>query len=176
MRRVPQAPEVSRAMGKGRASPRICEVELCRACSPIFWMALKYTSAASDRAAWRRGGVQTQPLLCVLPTSHSGGLSFGQESVGGSGRGGGGRGKGCLGRMCVCGVVLATGEAAGVGGAGGLSLGGRTLARLSWVGVQASVCVRRRVWAGVLGGSGVEAQSGGGVVWVQVAGARTLKS
>ena len=66
--------------------------------------------------------------------------------------------------MCVCGVVLATGEAAGVGGAGGLSLGGRTLARLSWVGVQASVCVRRRVWAGVLGGSGVEAQSGGGVV------------
>ena len=34
-----------------------------------------------------RPGQRMQPLLCVLPTSHSGGLSFGQESVGGSGRG-----------------------------------------------------------------------------------------
>lgn len=41
--------------GRGGASPRICEVELCRACSPIFWMALKYTSAAWDRAAWGQG-------------------------------------------------------------------------------------------------------------------------
>ena len=62
------------------------------------------------------------------------------------------------------------------GGGEGISLGGRTLARLSWVGVQASVCVRRWVWAGLLRGSGVEAQSGGGVIQVQVAGARTLKS
>lgn len=31
------------------------------------------------------------------------------------------------------------------------------------MGVQASMCVRRRVWAGVSGGAGVEAQSGGGM-------------
>ena len=54
-----RAPQAQKGMGgyggRGSPLPRICDVELCRACSPIFWMALKYTSAASDRAVWGEG-------------------------------------------------------------------------------------------------------------------------
>lgn len=39
-------------------------MELCRACSPIFWMALKYTSAASERAAGE-ARVQAQRSICA---------------------------------------------------------------------------------------------------------------
>lgn len=69
-RRVPPDPSKSEGCsGRGGASPRIWEVELCKACSPIFWMALKYTSAASDRAAWgqRMGLCPAPPHRLHLP-------------------------------------------------------------------------------------------------------------
>ena len=42
--------------GEWRGLPSMCEVELCSACSPIFSIALKYTSAALDNAVKRREG------------------------------------------------------------------------------------------------------------------------
>ena len=56
--------------------------------------------------------------------------------------------------VCVCGEVVLAREA-GVGAPPGR--------QDPVAGVQASMWVRRRVWAGVSGGAGVEAQSGGGM-------------
>lgn len=55
-------------------------MELRRACSPIFWMALKYTSAASDRAArGERLGPALAPLHLHPP---SGGPHFVRRECG----------------------------------------------------------------------------------------------
>lgn len=93
----PQAQaRVGGCSGRGSASPRICEVELCKACSPIFWMALKYTSAASDRAAWGWGmGPDPAPpprppisiLWRPLLTGHAEGTLWGLPQASVTGRG-----------------------------------------------------------------------------------------
>lgn len=57
-------------MASGRALPSMREVELCSACSPIFSIALKYTSAALDNAV-RRGEERGGKDLACLPTSPS---------------------------------------------------------------------------------------------------------
>lgn len=88
----------------GGASPRICEVELCKACSPIFWMALKYTSAASDRAAGEKGRRPAPPLR---PSPPSGSLLWSEECVEGTFWGlvcVQVTGRSALGRVCSCGI------------------------------------------------------------------------
>lgn len=103
VRRAPPGPSNSGgSSGRGSALPRICEVELCRACSPIFWMALKYTSAAWDRAAWGQAvpvaPAPPPPSAPALwrPLLAGKGVWRGQGGAEASGKGG------VLGGVCGC--------------------------------------------------------------------------
>ena len=102
VRRVPQAPEVSRAIGEGACLTQNLRGGTLQGLLPNLLDGVEVHLGRLGQSCVEKGRrPAAAPPLCA-PHPHSGGLSFGQESVGGSGEGveeGGGAWAVCV---CVC--------------------------------------------------------------------------
>ena len=157
VRRVPQAPEVSRAIGEGACLTQNLRGGTLQGLLPNLLDGVEVHLGRLGQSCVEKGRrPAAAPPLCAPHPPFWRALLWSGEC--GGLWGGGGRGRGRLGRVCVgvcvCGEVVLAREA-GVGAPPGR--------QDPVAGVQASMWVRRRVWAGVSGGAGVEAQSGGGM-------------